>query len=121
MRICCTSVRKAKKEQKAAADLERAQAKQAAWVGPGCLEVAFSLREVLEDIKDTTAALEADGSLSTVVKDFPCSSLEALCLAEEVVAVSRLCTILSQEKCAAMDADYEKRSVLAAKSASKNP
>lgn len=54
----------AKKEQKAAADLERAQAKQ--------------------DIKDTTAALEADGSLSTVVK----------------------------EKCAAMDADYEKRSAL---------
>lgn len=54
----------AKKEQKAAADLERAQAKQ--------------------DIKDTTAALEADGSLSTVVK----------------------------EKCAAMDVDYDKRSKL---------
>ncbi|CAE7255062.1 unnamed protein product [Symbiodinium pilosum] len=54
----------AKKEQKATADLEHAQAKQ--------------------DIKDTTAALEADGSLNTVVK----------------------------EKCAAMDADYEKRSKL---------
>ena len=60
---------KAKKEQKAAADLERAQAKQA---GPGYLGgLALFLREVPEDIKDTTAALEADGSLSTVVKDFP--------------------------------------------------
>jgi len=54
----------AKKEQKASADLEREQSKQ--------------------DIKDTTAALEADGAVSTEVK----------------------------EKCAAMDADYDKRSKL---------
>eukprot|EP00434_Breviolum_minutum_P044506 symbB.v1.2.039757.t1/scaffold6729.1/size15921/1 len=52
----------AKKEQKASADLEREQSKQ--------------------DIKDTTAALEADGAVST------------------------------EEKCAAMDTDYDKRSKL---------
>lgn len=54
----------AKKEQKASADLEKEQSKQ--------------------DIKDTTAALEADGAVSTEVK----------------------------EKCAAMDVDYDKRSKL---------
>ncbi|CAK9080466.1 unnamed protein product [Durusdinium trenchii] len=54
----------AKSEQKASADLEREQSKQ--------------------DIKDTTAALKADGTVSAEVK----------------------------EKCAAMDDDYEKRSKL---------
>mmetsp|Transcript_61556 Transcript_61556/g.97610 ORF Transcript_61556/g.97610 Transcript_61556/m.97610 type:complete len:654 (-) Transcript_61556:81-2042(-) len=54
----------AKKEQKASADLEKEQSKQ--------------------DIKDTTAALEADGAVSTEVK----------------------------EKCAVMDTDYDKRSKL---------
>ena len=54
----------AKKEQKASADLEKEQSKQ--------------------DIKDTTAALEADGAVSTEVK----------------------------EKCAAMGTDYDKRSKL---------
>lgn len=54
----------AKKEQKASADLEKEQSKQ--------------------DIRDTTAALEADGAVSTEVK----------------------------EKCAVMDTDYDKRSKL---------
>ena len=54
----------AKKEQKASADLEKEQSKQ--------------------DIKDTTAALEADGAVSTEVK----------------------------EKCTVMDTDYDKRSKL---------
>ena len=54
----------AKKEQKASADLEKEQSKQ--------------------DIRDTTAALEADGAVSTEVK----------------------------EKCAVMDTEYDKRSKL---------
>lgn len=86
---------KAKKEQKASADLEREQSKQVEVSQGSLLETGhgsggnhWGLGEASQplialrgpsvmwsgshqDIKDTTAALEADGAVSTEVKEFP--------------------------------------------------